>query len=311
MFLTGINADDTLSVANEHQPGYYPTLDTIDTVTTAAWTNTADGTPLYDFNRLGVVVASTSRHPALTSHKLYWIRAEVEYVEGGPVVDTVTGVVNWGDPISWTASSGAGLPFTHYEIMVIRGSAQDPTVATLAPDITNPSTGEYFIHTDLVPDPLIRSVTFDDQPLARASMTYAVRMWARLPSGALIASDWNSASSNPAGTPVVTPDQNTEPVLNATTGAVDLSLTTSAGQTRAWVSRSIDSGATYQLVPESPYTLLDNTADQAVSDNWCPAWDHHRSLQGSPSTMGPTKRLEPRSRSAPAPTSRPSTPAGT
>lgn len=274
--LCGINGDDTIELCNEDGARLVPAalgsgLGTPQTSTTAAWGETASGTPLYEFDRFGVALISAQRHPQLTSHKVYWARAVVDYIEGGPIVDSVSAPSSPGDSIGWSYSSAGGLPQAGYEIKVLAGSAQDPTVDTTpAVNDLDPATGEHYLSTGFVAGPSTRSVLFTDRMLGRGTCTYAVRVFARLPGGTLVPSDWLTADSNISGTPTAGGTQSTDPVFNEATGAVDLALSTGASQVRAWVARSDDSGATYRTASGSPFTLTASTSDQAASDVWAP-----------------------------------------
>jgi hypothetical protein len=271
--LVGINTDSTILPADELQVGYSPTTGQTETVVTNSWAAVADGSLLSSFTRLGVALISSDRHPLLESHKVFWVRASIEFEEGGPVVDSVIPPTNAGDPIAWTYSSVAGLPQTHYQIKAMRGTNQDPTLATTPTDDLTPDVGEHILDTGLVPGALVQSVTFSDRALGRAFYTYAVRAASRLPSGLLITSDWTTANADITGSPQTGLNQLDDPVFNPVTGAVDLTLRTDINQIRAWVERSDDSGATYRVIPGSPFTLVASTTDQVVSDYWAPLAD--------------------------------------
>jgi len=260
--LVGIEPDDSIVAGAEQQIGYAPEpLGETQTVTTGLWSELADGSALSDYARLGVAVFSSSRHPQLTSHKLFWVRATVNYEEGGPVVSSVAGPTNAGDPITWAYDSASGLSQTHYQVRVIAGSAQDPDTATDAANPLNASTGEIVYDSGRVSGPRARSLSITDAPLGRGTNTVAVRAWARLSTGVLVVSDWGTADFDITGTPVAPGTQSTQPVFNAVTGGVDVEVDVPAGVTRAWLLRSDDSGTTFTVTEESPYAVTASSTE--------------------------------------------------
>lgn len=125
--LVGINDDGTFVTALERRPGGYSTqnVNTVEQVQTGEWFEFSDGSVISDYTRLGVLVFSTARPPGLTTHKLYWVTAEVTYEAGGPIVANVQGVNAPGDEITWDYSSAAGLPQSHSRVLVVQGADWD------------------------------------------------------------------------------------------------------------------------------------------------------------------------------------------
>ena len=269
--IVGINADDS-RVVGGGQESYLPTsLTEPSTITTGSWSTLSDGSPISDFDRLGVRLVSTSRAPGLTSHKVYTVRAVVEYDLGGPVVSSVVGPATAGDPITWVYSSDSGLAQTHYQVMVIEGSSQDPAAATTAVNPLDAATGEIIYDSGMVPGSLARSLTVADGPLGRGNCTVGVRAWARSSAGHLVASDWSTANFDISGSAPTNPTQDqADPTFEPTTGAWALTVETPAGVSRAWLLRSDDSGSSYQVTAGSPYVVSASQASVTLRDYHAP-----------------------------------------
>ena len=127
--MCAINDDGTIVTSGEKRGGGYipdPVGET-QVITTGQWTELSDGTPLSDYSRFGVVLYSTSRAPTLTTHKVFTVDAEVEYVEGGPVVSNVVGPTAEGSDVTWDYASDAGLQQTHTQVKIVKGFDQDPS----------------------------------------------------------------------------------------------------------------------------------------------------------------------------------------
>lgn len=263
LVLVGINADGTIEPCIEQQPsGYTPVpVGEIAEVSTADWDQTAVGTPLSSFSRLGVAIISSVAHPFVEDHRIYWVRSKVTYDEGGPVVLNVVGPATAGDPITWDYASAAGLPMTHFQVRVINGSAQDPDATTTPANPLDPSAADLVYDSGQVASVLGRSLSIDDAPLSNGTHTVAVRAWASTTTGQSVASDWATADFDISGTPTAPGTQATEPVFNETTGGVDVEVAVPAGVTRAWLLRSEDSGATYQVVEGAPFTVTPLTTE--------------------------------------------------
>lgn len=269
--LCGINDDDTIVLAQEHQLGYRPSsTSTVETVETAQWTELEDASALWTFDRLGVVLFSTSAAAGIEEHKLYWVNALLEYEEGGPVVSNVAGPTNPGDPITWEYSSDSGLVSTAYQLMVVYGSAQDPDAAVVADNPMDPATGEIVYDSGKVFDSVARSLTISDAPLARDTCTFAVRAWARLPTGDEIVSDWSTDSVDISGSAPSAPAQSTNPSWTPTTGGVQLTVATPASVSRAWILRSVDSGSTWTVATEIGPTTVTPSSSAVIVDYFAP-----------------------------------------
>ncbi len=268
--LVGINSDDSRVLGGEQQAGYAPaSLTETDTISTAAWTELADGSALADYTRLGVRLFSTEAATGLTSHRVYSVAAVVEYVEGGPVVSGVVGPASDGDPVTWSFSSEGGLAQTGFEVMVIAGSGQDPLAATTPAEPLTVTTGEIWASSGKITGQLTRSYLFDTLPFARGAATVGVRAYSRLPDGTEVASDWATANFN-LGSAISDPGQSgNTAALNAATGCVDVTVDTAAGATRAWLLRSTDGGA-YEITKGSPYTVTGGAPDVVLVDQWAP-----------------------------------------
>ena len=260
--LVGINADDSISPCVEQEPGGYTPLPVgqVGYIQTASWSYTADGTPLSSFSRFGVALISSTAHPAVTDHRVFYVRARLEYDEGGPVVSNVAGPVSAGDPVTWTYSSDEGLGQSHYQVMVIAGSSQDPDAATVAANPLDPSTGEIVYDSGQTSGTLIRSVSVDDAPIGRGVCTVAVRAWATANNGQSVVSDWDTANFNLGGA-VTTGTQSTDPVWNGSTGGVDVEVTVPAAVSRAWLLRSVDSGVSWVVAEDGPWTVTPSTVE--------------------------------------------------
>jgi hypothetical protein len=267
--LVGIDGTDTTE-AVEQQIGYTANPGQVHTVRTNAWTALADGSQLHEWARLGITFKSTTRHPLVTTHKIYWARMVIEYEPGGPSVASITPPVLQGDPVSWVYSSGAGLPQTHYQLMLIAGAVGDPETAAAAANPLNAGAGEIIYDSGRTAGAAVSSEDFEDIAIARGDTTYGVRVWTRLRSGVLFASEWATAVAD-VGTPATpTPAQGIDPVFNPATGGVDCTVTSGIGDIRAWLLRSEDSGATYQITPGSPFAVLASTPGQVISDFYAP-----------------------------------------
>lgn len=255
--LVGIDAGGEIYPCSELRAGGYPTENptSIQTITTGTWVETADGTALTDFDRLGVALFSTSRNPAVTSHKVYTVSAVVEYEPGGPVVSGVVGPTAPGDVASWEYTSDAGLAQTHVQVRIRHGATQlEGVVADSYPaNPLNPSTGNILYDSGKLPGSLRRTLEITDLPLSRGSMTISVRAWTRLASGREIVSDWATANFDITGSPVAGGTQSTQPAFQAATGAVAVTVAAPAAVSRAWLVRSTDGGTTWTLA--GPFTV--------------------------------------------------------
>jgi hypothetical protein len=182
--LVAIADDGSFQVCSELRAGGYSadTPGAIQTITTGTWVETADGSPLTDFARLGVVLFSTNRNPAVTSHRVYSASLAVEYEPGGPVVSNVA----------------------HVQVRIRQGSGQLEGVAVGAAPANslNALTGDVVFDSGRLPGSLRRSISVADVPLSRGPMTVNVRAWARLPSGREIVSDWATAGFDIPGSPL-------------------------------------------------------------------------------------------------------------
>lgn len=122
-------------------------------------------------------------------------------------------------------------------------------VETLPANPLDPQYGEIVYDSGKVPSSTARSARTEDAPLSRGACTALVRSWARLPNGVEVASRWGiDESFDTSGSPATSGAQSTQPVFNAATAAMELSLTTPAAVSRAWLVRSIDAGVTWTLV---------------------------------------------------------------
>lgn len=266
-FLVGINADDTISRAVEQQNGYFPTPPgQTHQITTSTWKELSDGTAIPDVDRLGIALVSSDKVPGLGSHRIFWARAVLTVLDGGPVVSNVAGPVAAGDPVTWDYSSDAGLGQSSYEAMVIAGSGQDPDTATAAANPMDPVAGEIIATSAKTGDELARSHSFAT-PLTRGTNTLAVRAWARLSTGLEVVSDWDTTNFDITGTEPSSGPQATDPVFNETSGSVDVDVAVPASVARAWLYRSVDAGSTWELVDASPYTVTPSTTETLVDPN--------------------------------------------
>lgn len=204
--LVAIDSAGEVATCSELRSGGYPTdtPGTVQTVATGTWVESSDGASLTDFDRLGVALFSTSRNPAVTSHKVYRVELVVEYEPGGPVVSDVVGPVAAGDPITWEYGSDAGLPQTHVQVRIRHGATQLEGVAagTYPVNPLAPATGDILYDSGRLAGSLRRTLEIGDLPLSRGSMTVSVRAWTRLASGREIASDWATANFDITGSPL-------------------------------------------------------------------------------------------------------------
>lgn len=255
--LVGIDAGGEIFPCAELRSGGYPTAATgnVQTVTTGTWVETADGTSLTEFDRLGIALFSTTRNPAVTSHKVYKAVVVVEYEPGGPVVSGVVGPGTAGDAAVWEYSSDAGLAQTHVQVRIRHGATQlEGVVADSYPtNPLSPATGNILYDSGKLPGSLRRTLEITDVPLSRGSMTISVRAWARLASGREIVSDWATANFDITGSPATAGTQSTQPAFNAATGAVSVTVVAPAAVSRAWLARSTDSGTTWEI--GGPFTV--------------------------------------------------------
>lgn len=256
--LVGIDAGGDMFPCSELRAGGYPTENptSIQTVTTGTWVETADGTALTDFDRLGVALFSTSRNPSVTSHKVYTVSALVEYEPGGPVISGVSGPTAPGDVASWEYTSDAGLAQTHVQVRIRHGATQlEGVVADSYPaNPLNPATGNILYDSGKLPGSLRRTLEITDLPLSRGSMTISVRAWTRLASGREIVSDWATANFDITGSPVAGGTQSTQPAFQAASGAVSVTVAAPAAVSRAWLVRSTNAGTSWTLAGPFPVT---------------------------------------------------------
>jgi len=267
-FLVGINVDDSISRAVEQQNGYFPTpLSQTHQITTSPWKELSDGTSLTEVDRLGIALVSSDTVPGLSSHRVYWARAVLDVLEGGPEVASVAGPVAAGSPVTWDYESGAGLSQSSYEVLVIAGSGQDPETAAPAANPADPNDGEIVASSGKIGDDLARSHTFSDTPLGRGTHTLAVRAWARLTTGLEVSSDWTTADFDVAGSEPSSGPQAADPVFDDTSGSVDVDVDVPASVSRAWLYRSVDAGANWELVGSSPYTVTPSTTETLTDPN--------------------------------------------
>lgn len=269
MVAVGIDGADAIDRGAEQILGYVPSpVNQVDVVETAQWVEFASGSKVSDYSRLGVALFSSDRHPALSAHQVYWVRATVEYEAGGPVVSAVVGPTTPGDPISWVYSSESGLSQSHYQVMIISGAGEDPDTATEAANALDPSAGEIIYDSGKIAGDLVRALSIADRSIGRGDQTAAVRSWAKLSDGTEVSSSWDTDDFNITGTPATTPPQPTQPVFDEASGGVDVEVVVPAAVSRAWLYRSADSGATWAIVDDSPFdvtasgteTLTDFTA---------------------------------------------------
>jgi hypothetical protein len=270
--LVGIDSGGGVHLAAEQQVGYTPQSGGgVTTVVSNFWTTLADGTSLNDYDRFGIALISSSRHPALSNHRIYWARVTVRYEEGGPVVSNVVGPDDPGDPITWDYSSAGGFAQTYYEVLVVQGSSQDPDAATAPADPLGPATGEIVFGSGRVPGSLVRSLSLTAAPLGRGACTVAVRAWSSITSSLLVASAWSVDNFDVSGAPATTPDQSgTEPVYGPATGAVTVAAVAPAAVSRAWLERSTDGGATWELTEGSPFVVTPSSSND-LDDVYAPA----------------------------------------
>lgn len=270
--LVGINADDTVVYSGEHVSGYRPASFTDPTtVETASWRELADGSDLFDYSRLGVRLHSNQRVPGLTTHRVYSVWATIQYLEGGPVVSNVVGPTTAGDAIAFDYDSESGLAMVAYRVLIQNGSGQDPTAATTpANPIQGLTDGDTIYDSGRIPGNL-RSVLLDDAPMARGDCTVSIKAWARTTEGKMVESAWSSDDFSISGAAPTSPTASGgAPTFDETTGRVQVEFTPGAsGQTRAWLLRSADSGATWAITPESPYAIS-GTGAITLDDNWAP-----------------------------------------
>lgn len=265
----GINADDTINRGTEQQLGYIPLpVSQVQTSASAFWTE-LEGERVDQFDRFGVALFSTDRHPSLTTHKIYWARGRIEYEAGGPVVSSVVGPTAPGSPITWVYNSASGLSQTHWQVMVIAGAGEDPDLATVAANPLDAAAGEIVFDSGRVAGDLTRSLASTGGPLGRGAHTVAVRAWATLSSGISVASDWGVDDFDITGAPGGTPAQPTQPTFNTADGSVSVSVVVPAAVSRAWLYRSPDNGATWEMVEGSPFDVTPSTT-QVVSDFGAP-----------------------------------------
>lgn len=224
--------------------------------TTDEWTHLADGTIWSDYTRLGFTIAKLDDPIGLATHRLYWASLIVAYDEGGPTVDSVTAPASPGDPVTWAYSNAAGRPQSNYEVMLIAGSAQDPTTATVAADPADPAVGEYFHTSGKVSGDKIRSYSLANVPLINATFTVAVRTWALSTAGSEIQGSWTTDDASLGAGPVLGA-QSSDPTFDEPTGEVTVPVdVVPAGATRAWIWRSNDSGSTWTLAnPDDPLSV--------------------------------------------------------
>ncbi len=196
--IVGINDDDTIVTATEQRSGYVPGSQETE-VETVPWTELSDGQSVTAFDRFGVAFISTEAHPSLSTHKIHWARAVVEYEAGGPVVSNVAGPATAGDPVTWDYTSDSGLPMTHYRVVMARGNTGfDPDTATVAANPLEAVAGEIFFDSGRVASGSARELTVTG-PLSRGDMEVSVKAWARLSSGLLVESDWVQDDFNISG----------------------------------------------------------------------------------------------------------------
>jgi len=299
--LVGINSDDTLVYGGELKAGYISAPTATTDVDTGTWSTLSDGSNLFDFTRLGVRLFSTDRPPTLETHKIYTVSADVEYIEGGAVASNVVGPASPGDPVTWDHSSPAGLGQTHFEVMLISGSGQDPEAATAAANPLDPSSGEIVYGSGQMAGVLTRSLSIATAPIGSGAMTAAVRTWSRVSADAVVPSAWATANYNVTGAAPSNPVQtgNGQPTLNAATGAVDVTVDVPTSVSRAWLLRSADSGATFEVTSGSPFVVVASASGVVLADaraplaatglRWQVAFDNGAMTETSaPQPVGPT-----------------------
>jgi hypothetical protein len=256
--LVGIRADGSISLGADpgeyfaeplglYEAEYGPTVTEL------------GGVALSEFPRLGIAIQSSQRHPALTSHQLYWAQVFLGYEMGRPVISGLTGPATPGAPITWAYSSSTGLPQAQYELMVIAGSNQDPTKATAGLSALHATGGQIIYSSGVTPGPLVRSVVLADAPLGRGPSTVALRVWAEMPSGVLIPSVWATANFDIAGAAPAGPTSPVAPTFNSAKGGVEAVVTPPAGVTRAFLARSLDAGQSWAVA--GPITQRNLTTD--------------------------------------------------
>lgn len=273
--LVGIDADDTLHPCAELRANGYPTDSggAVTTISTGSWVETADGSPLSDFDRFGVALFSTTLNPTIRNHRVYQVSATFEYEPGGPVVSGVAGPASPGDSITWDYASDAGLSQTHVQVRIRHGATQlEGVVADAYPaNPLSPATGDIVYDSGKLPGSLRRALSIEDVPLSRGSQTVSVRAWSRLPSGREVVSEWATADFDISGSPPTTGTQSTQPTFSKTTGGVSVTVSAPGSVSRAWLVRSTDAGSTWELAgpfevtPSSTNVLVDYEAPLARS----------------------------------------------
>lgn len=269
--LAGISADGLTVVESERTQLHYPEQAGVEaTVETRWWTKLADGSDIDDWPRLGLVVISNTRAPGLSSHQITGADLVLAFETGGPVVSSVTPPASPGDPISWVYASDGGYAQANYEIVIVAGSSQDPDSATTPANPLNPATGEIVYASGLLRGSSVRSLSLENYPLARGGHTLAVRAYARLATGLLVASDWRTANFDVTGSPPSAGSHSTPPAFDPDTGGVDVVAVAPAGVSRAWLARSTDGGTSWALAgpftvsPSSTQTIVDYEAPVAA-----------------------------------------------
>ena len=264
--LVGIYADGTIEPCEGQGRGFAALpLGTAVAAETVRWTRTAAGSPINDFNRLGVAFISNTAAPALTEHRVYNAELNLEFISGGPVISNVAGPSNAGDPLAtWNYESSGGLAQIYYEVMVIRGSNQDPLLA-VDDDPWQGTTGNKVYESGLLTGPDVRSFSLTDYPLYNGENTVGVRSWTRV-NGDLVASDWATANFNITGTPPSAPTFSSGPALNETNGKVEMTVNTPAGVSRAFLARSFDGGTIWELVPNGGPFEVTASSTATLSD---------------------------------------------
>lgn len=155
------------------------------------------------------------------------------------------------------------------DYVVVRRVASTITYPTNPLD---PQSGEVVADSGWLYGASRRSFVFSDQPLGRGNQTFLVKARALMNNGVEIESKWGiDEIQDISGAPPAPGTQGGQPRFNSATGGVDVRLTTPAGVTRAWLARSTDEGASWELVgafdvsPSADVTVTDYGAPLAQS----------------------------------------------
>lgn len=241
--LVGIDGSGNPTLATEHKIGYVPTpAGSAVEVTTAKWTGFPDGSKFSDFSRYGVMIRSSQVTAGLASHRLYWVRAVVEFEENGPVVSDVLGTEVAGTSFSWSFSGD--FPMTHYQVVLARGEVTDlDDTQTMADDVTDPGPLQKYFDSGKVPGAAVGYTLAGH--MMHSNNTVAVRAWATLPNGESVVSDWAQDQFDSSDSQATVADQTNQPVFDPDTITMSIDLIVPAGVSRAWIVESVDGGTIF------------------------------------------------------------------